>query len=73
MSDPHPTPNSARMEPGLGVVGAAGPQACRELREMEVEVELVLREGEKAGGVYNRVSGIWRKRRPVVFEGDGKD
>jgi len=61
------------MEPGFGVVGVAGPQGCRELREMEVEVELVLREGEKAGGVYNRVSGIWRKRRPVVFEVDGKD
>ena len=36
-------------------------------------MEVVLRRRGTAGGVYKCVSGIWRKRHVVVFEGDGKD
>ena len=32
-----------------------------------------IEEGKAAGGAYKRVSGVWRKWRLVVFEGDGKD
>ena len=32
-----------------------------------------IEEGETAGGAYKRLSGMWRKRRRRVFEGDRKD
>jgi len=32
-----------------------------------------IEEGERAGGAYRRVSGMWIKRRRRVFEGDRKD
>jgi len=62
------------MEPGPGVMGrgsSATSLPCTLGREVEVEV--VLRRRGTAGGVYKCVSGIWRKRHVVVFEGDGKD
>jgi len=57
------------MEPGEG-------QRCYKLVVHSREgsgSESGIEEGEAAGGAYKRVSGIWRKRRLVIFEGDRKD
>jgi len=56
----------------MGKGSGATSRSCTLGREVEVEVVL-RRGGETAGGANKRVSGIWRGRRLVVFEGDRKD
>jgi len=64
-------PDCARMEVESG---AGGKGRCHELVVHSREGSRSgIEEGGAAGGAYKRVSRIWRKRRLVVIEDDGKD
>jgi len=59
IAHPHPTPDCARMKPGSGVMGRGSGATSRSCTlGREVEVEVVLRRGGTAGGVYNGISRV---------------